>query len=266
MDIPIIMEDESFLVIDKPAGITVNRSDTTKDELTVQDFAETKIRSTKFEIRNKSEIQNTNDLNSFEFRDSDLEFSSRRGIVHRLDKETSGLLIIAKTPSTFENLQQQFKNRTIKKTYIALTHGEIQPQSGEISVPLGRLPWNRKRFGVVAGGRDSVTKYKVLGYYLSDISQRGEILSLVELYPETGRTHQIRVHLKHMNRPIFADFLYAGRKTSRDDRKFLNRVFLHAHKITFRHPVSNEALSFESTLAPELTHFLKSLKIREENP
>ncbi|MDO8461125.1 MAG: pseudouridine synthase, partial [bacterium] len=118
-----------------------------------------------------------------------------------------------------------------------------------IRVPVGRLPWNRKRFGVVSGGREAVTKYHVL-------DKKEEQLSILELYPETGRTHQIRVHLKHIGHPIFSDSLYAGRKTARDDRKVLSRMFLHASKISFFHPKTNKLISLENPLPLELKNFL----------
>ncbi len=276
----VIFEDSEILVLDKPAGMIVNRSDTTKREKTVQDWVEDylKIRSTKHEIRNKSKIPN--DQNSFGFRNSDFEFARRAGIVHRLDKETSGILLVAKTLQAFVNLQAQFKERKVQKTYLALAHGKIEPQEGEINVAVGRLPWNRKRFGVLSGGRGSITMYKVLSimYYVS--GENKEPLSLVELSPKTGRTHQIRVHLQYIKHPIFADPLYAGRKTARNDRKMLPRIFLHAAKISFFHPASaktssfdkssadrsagkpaaNELISFASPLPDDLNNFLERLK------
>ena len=269
----IIFEDREILVLDKPAGMIVNRSDTTKGEYTLQDWVEKylKIQSTKSEIRNKSKIQNSppkadhplaeNDQNGFEFRNSDFEFSNRAGIVHRLDKETSGILLVAKNPQAFENLQKQFKERKVKKTYVALVHGKVEPSEGEINVPVGRLPWNRKRFGVLAGGREAVTKYKVLSskYYVS--RGKREALTFIELYPQTGRTHQIRVHLKYFGHPIFADPLYAGRKTARNDRKFLPRIFLHASRISFLHPKTHESVTFESKLPEELERFLHAIDL-----
>ena len=142
---------------------------------------------------------------------------------------------------------------------MALVHGQVEPQEGEISVPVGRLPWNRKRFGVLAGGKEAVTKYKVLAIkYLVNGKQR-EPLTLLELYPKTGRTHQIRVHLKYINHPIFGDEFYAGRKTSRDDRKILPRFFLHAKKIIFFHPATGKRVEFESPLPQELQTVLDSL-------
>lgn len=227
-DIKTIFEDDYLIVLDKPSGITVNRSETTKGD-TVQDWLEEKLK-----------------FQSLEF-DKETDFFKRAGIVHRIDKETSGILLVAKTPEAFENLQKQFKERVVKKTYIALAHGKLTGE-GEINIPVGRLPWNRTRFGVLAGGREALTKYKVL----SNPEIGNDRLSLIELYPETGRTHQIRVHLKYINHPIFSDDFYAGRKTARNDRKILPRLFLHAKKISFMHPKTGEILFFESDLPKEL--------------
>ena len=236
----IIFEDEELLVLDKPAGWIVNRSDTTKGAKTVQEWVEDYLGVSKGD--------------TFPAFDA---FNARAGIVHRLDKETSGILLVAKTPDAFVNLQSQFKERKVQKTYIALAHGKIEPTEGEINVAVGRLPWNRKRFGVLSGGREAITQYKSLRSLQSTINN--EPLTLVELYPKSGRTHQIRVHLQYIKRPIFSDPLYAGRKTSRDDRKLLNRVFLHAAKISFLHPRSGETLRFESLLPEDLNSFLKTL-------
>lgn len=241
-NIKIISEDEDLLVIDKPAGITVNRADTTKDEPTVQEWVE-------------------DYLKLVAVKNSESEFDNRAGIVHRIDKETSGILLVAKTQESFINLQAQFKDRLVEKSYVALAHGLITPNEGEISVPVGRLPWNRKRFGVLAGGKEAVTKYHVLStFQFSASKKQSEQLTLLELSPKTGRTHQIRVHLKYINHPIFADPLYAGRKTARDDRKILPRVFLHAAKISFLHPKIGKRVSYESPLPHELESFVKNLK------
>lgn len=236
MEPKIIFEDKDLLVIDKPAGVVVNRAESAKEE-TIQDWLEKK----------------------FGIGSPELGIGGRAGIVHRLDKETSGILIVAKTPEAFENLQRQFKERRVKKTYLALVHGEVKPEAGEIRVPVGRLPWDRKRFGIVAGGREAITKYRILRYCDTEkLSEKK--LTLLELYPETGRTHQIRVHLKYAGFPIFGDPLYAGRKTARADRKILPRLFLHAAKISFSHPETGEIITFESPLPAELTIFLKRLE------
>ncbi len=239
--IKIIYEDSNLLVLDKPAGVTVNRSETTRHQITVQDLTDKHI-----------------DFPSDSDRESD--FIKRSGIVHRLDKETSGILLVAKNEAAFKELQRQFKEREVKKTYLALAHGKIIPEEGEIKAAVGRLPWNRKRFGVIAGGREAMTKYKVLSIKYLVSGKKEEPLSLLELYPETGRTHQIRVHLKYINRPIFADELYAGRKVSREDRKYLGRVFLHATKISFKHPFSGKTVEFTSGLPLELENLLKQVE------
>jgi len=250
----IIYEDNDIIIIDKPAGMIVNNVDTTKNILTVQEWVgqHLKIRSTKSEARNKPKIVNSNDENNF-------EFAARGGIVHRLDKETSGVLILAKNEESFENLKKQFKEKEVKKTYIALCYGEIKPSSGEINIPTGRLPWNRMRFGVLPQGRETRSKYKVLSIKYKVWDKVSEPLSLVEVYPETGRTHQIRVHMQYISHPIFADELYAGRKISKRDRKILPRHFLHASRIVFDHPRTGQRLEFESPLPPDLVNFLSKL-------
>jgi len=253
MEPKIIFEDEELLVLDKPAGMIVNKSDTTKEEITLQDWVERHLKLTVLpsEKVDRSKI-------SYE-EQAKLDFVSRAGIVHRLDKETSGIILATKTFQAFVNLQAQFRERKVQKTYIALTHEEIEPKVGEINVAVGRLPWNRKRFGVLAEGRESVTEYKVLSVKYLVSGKDREPLTLVELYPKTGRTHQIRVHLQYMKHPIFGDPLYAGRKTGRNDRKLLPRVFLHAAKISFFHPLTNELLAFESPLPEDLVRFIAGL-------
>jgi 23S rRNA pseudouridine1911/1915/1917 synthase len=255
MDITILYEDDDLLVIDKPAGITVNRAETTRHETTIQDWAEEKIDSKKYESSVKEKILK-NDSEE-KLWDPEVEFFKRGGVVHRLDKETSGILLLAKNPESFAALQKQFKEREVKKVYVSLAHGKVNPEEGEINVPVGRLPWNRNRFGILPGGRESKTLYKVLQFYQNPKNK--ETLSLVELYPHSGRTHQIRVHLKYINHPVFADFLYAGRKTARADRLLLPRVFLHAAKISFSHPTTHTTISFESPLPQNLRELLAKL-------
>jgi len=229
----ILFENDDLLVLNKPCGITVNRSETTNGN-TLQDLVE-KIRPIPT--------------------DEEPEFIDRSGVVHRLDKETSGCIIVAKNSKSFRDLQAQFKERRVEKEYVALSHGEIKPETGEINVPIGRLPWNRKRFGVLSGGREAMTGYKVEKYFKFG----DEKLSYVRLYPKTGRTHQIRVHLKYINHPIFGDELYSGRKTSRDDRKQLARVFLHAEKISFFNPSNEEKIECDAPLPRELIDLLENL-------
>lgn len=253
MNLQIIYEDNDVLAIDKPSGLTVNRSETTVGQITVQDFAEEKLQISKIK---KEPVDTQGSIDTID------AFYNRSGIVHRLDKETSGILLVAKNPFAFFHLLKQFRERTIHKSYVALAHGIVKPPEDEIKVPVGRLTWNRKRFGVIAGGRDSITKYKTINTY-SD-SKRDKY-SLLELFPETGRTHQIRVHLKYINHPIVSDALYGGRKTARNDRKKLLRLFLHAAKISFHHPISDSELSLESKLPRDLQSFVETLTIVESS-
>ena len=223
----IIFEDKDLFVFDKPTGWIVDDSKSTKG----RDVIETWLRENfDYEIAKNKE--------------------KRSGIVHRLDKETSGILLVAKNTKTLNALQAQFKKRLVDKTYTALVHGEVSPKEGSVEVPLGRLPWNRERFGVLPGGKKATTHYLTTNYY-----RKGkEKYSLMTLFPKTGRTHQIRIHLKHLGYPVVSDEFYAGRKTARKDRVWCPRLFLHASKISFTHPTTTKKLSLKS----ELPHDLKS--------
>lgn len=236
MNIPILYEDEALLVINKPPGVVVNNAQSVEGE-TIQDWAHFHLG-----LPDSPEVPPVNPD----------DFLSRAGIVHRIDKETSGCLVIAKNPETFAALQLQFKERTIKKTYLAIVHGKLVPEIGEIRAPVGRLPWNRERFGILPGGKDAVTLYRV--------AKTGEshktVISLVELHPETGRTHQIRVHLKYINHPIVGDWQYAGRKTARNDRVWAPRVMLHAWKISFAHPVTSGSLAIEAPVPDDMSSII----------
>lgn len=238
----IIFEDSDMLVVNKPAGMIVNRSDTTKAVKTLQEWAEEHTGTVSSKI---------NELSS--------EFEKRGGIVHRLDKETSGIIVIAKNEESFENLKSQFKGRNVKKTYLTLLHGDVVPTTGEINAPIGRLPWNRTRFGVLPEGREATSAYKVLEVRYEDDGKEKEALTLVEFYPTTGRTHQIRVHARHIGYPVFADELYSGRKTAKRDRKVLPRQFLHAIKLVINHPKTQESMTFNSELPTDLQNLLDSL-------
>lgn len=233
----ILYKDEDIVVLNKPAGMIVNNADTSKSLFTLQDFLEKEI-----PLKEKG----------------DSDFYKRVGIVHRLDKETSGVIIVARNEESFFNLQAQFKNKQVKKVYVALCHGKIV-EEGEINVPIGRLPWNRMRFGVIPKGRESYTKFKVKEYKKFKENKIEETLSLVEVYPQTGRTHQIRVHFQYVNHPLFADDLYGGRKTKSRDRKYLGRHFLHASRISFLHPKNQKPVDFEAPLSLDLVEFLGKL-------
>ena len=238
MDKPnIIFEDKYIFILDKPSGWIVNSAVTTKEQPVIQDWLRDNF---------LFEISKDNDL--------------RSGIVHRLDKETSGLLIVAKTEVAFRELQRQFKEREVSKTYKTLVHGKLSFKEGTVEVPVGRLPWRRDRFGIVAGGRDSKTDYRLINLFKKD----NDYFSLVECFPKTGRTHQIRIHMKHINHPIVGDSFYAGRKTARNDREWCPRLFLHAEKISFLHPIFAKRVEFKSDLPNDLNKVLKSLSLQKE--
>ena len=232
----IIFEDNDLLVIDKPAGIIANKAETVKNNLTVQDWSEKKL---------------TREI----FLEKDSDFAKRGGLVHRLDKETSGILLIAKNQKSLENLQSQFKERQVIKKYYLLVHGKVVPKTGTINAPIDRLPWNRQHFGVFPGGREAKTDYAVLEYYLYN----KDYFTFIEAVPHTGRTHQIRVHFKYLGYPLVGDELYAGRKTARIDRKFCPRHFLHAGYLEIKHPETNELLKFNSPLPSDLQSVISLL-------
>jgi 23S rRNA pseudouridine1911/1915/1917 synthase len=234
MDPIIVYEDSDLLVLNKPAGWIVNEAKTTGKNPVVQTWIKEHFRFPIFE-----------------------HHECRNGIVHRLDKETSGALVVAKTKQAFENLQQQFKERLIKKTYLALVHGKVELESGSINAPVGRLPWNRERFGILPGGRNASTTYTSISYYQSPSTK--EEFTLLELKPKTGRTHQIRIHLKHIGHPIISDSFYAGRKTARKDRLWCPRLFLHASEIIFTHPKNNEEVFVKANLSQDLQKVLELL-------
>jgi len=167
----------------------------------------------------------------------------RSGIVHRLDKETSGLILVAKTLKAFTSLQSQFKERKVKKKYLALVHGKLRPRRGEIILPLGRLRTDREKFGVVVDGKKAKTQYQVLKYC--------DRFSFLELQPLTGRTHQLRVHLLFLGHPLVADLKYGG-KRAKKDRLWCPRLFLHACSLGFYHPQTGRFCQFSSPLPLEL--------------
>ena len=222
-DIPlkIIYEDPDLLVIDKPADLAVHPAPGTPSGTLANAV-----------------------LHYLPAIAKDVD-SLRPGIVHRLDKDTSGLIIVAKNRVAQANLSDQFKNRIVNKTYIALVKGKLTPEKGIIEADIGRDPKNRQRMAVVADGREARTDYKVIRYY--------DNYTLLEIHPETGRTHQIRVHLAAIGFPVVGDTTYGW------PVKFLNRQFLHAGKIGFKLPTSGKYVEFESPLPPDLLQALEQI-------
>ncbi len=179
----------------------------------------------------------------------------RPGIVHRLDRMTSGLVVVAKNDLAHRELAAQFKARQVHKTYLALVHGRVPKEAGEISTSVGRDPWRRTRMrpgGI--GAREACTRYRVL--------RRFRQFTLLEAEPQTGRTHQIRVHLSSLGHPVVGDTLYGAPARLRLDtmeEKTLGRNFLHAVGLQLRHPRTHEKLSFKAALPAELEDFLTRL-------
>ena len=163
-----------------------------------------------------------------------------------------GLHVYFKNTQFREELQRQFKEREVEKTYVALAHGRVEPGSGTISVSVGRLPWNRERFGVLPGGKIAETRYEVLNYF----KKGSDVYSYIEFKPKTGRTHQLRIHARYLGHPIVSDNPYAGRKTVRRDRLWCPRLFLHASEISFKHTETEKQLKFKSEIPKELKNCL----------
>ncbi len=234
MDTPkILFQDDDLLVIDKPPGWVVNDAKTAHGNPILQNWLKENL---KYELSDNERF--------------------RSGIVHRLDKDTSGVIIAAKKEYIFFELQLQFKKREVAKSYIALVHGILKDKEGKISAPIGRLPWNRERFGVIPSGKPSETYYKAKDFFLLN---RNEKFTFLELKPATGRTHQLRVHLKYIGYPIVSDTFYAGRKTSRADLKWCSRMFLHAEKIVFIHPKRKKEIIVVSQMPEDLKTALEFL-------
>jgi 23S rRNA pseudouridine1911/1915/1917 synthase len=167
--------------------------------------------------------------------------------VHRLDKDTSGLIVVAKNDRAMRALQSQLKERRVKKTYLALVDGYPRPSEGQIEAPIGRHPRDRKRMTVLEGGRESVTRYRVT-------EELPGGWALLEVEPVTGRTHQIRVHLAAIGHPVFGDSVYG--KPS----KALRRQFLHAARLQFGMPLGGRQVEFESPLPEELRALLEKAR------
>jgi 23S rRNA pseudouridine1911/1915/1917 synthase len=231
--IDIVYEDDALVVVNKPAGLVVHPAAGMPSGTLANALA-------------------------YHFQQLPAGTGVRPGLVHRLDRDTSGLLVVAKTDSALENLSDQFRDRTVYKSYVALVHGRLAASSGKIDQPLARDPSNRTRMAVVRGGRNALTLYRV---------RRGfDRFTLLEVELKTGRTHQIRVHLAWLKHPVVGDETYGGGRdnTIQDTRlrarvRSLNRQFLHAEKLGFTHPKTNEFVKFESPLPTDLEGLLEIL-------
>ena len=231
----IVYEDDHVIVVNKPAGLVVHPAAGIHSGTLANALA-------------------------FHFQQLSNAGSIRPGIVHRLDKDTSGLLVVAKTESGHEDLSDQFRAREVFKSYIALVYGVVKEESGRIEQPIARDPRNRTRMAVVAGGRGALSLFKV--------RRRYDGFTLVDVELKTGRTHQIRVHLSWMKHPVVADELYSGGRENNLDVRLralirkLDRQFLHAEQLGFRHPKTAEQMRFTAPLPSELTQMLDALEAR----
>lgn len=226
-DIPVnvVYEDEDVIVVNKPKGMVVHPSAGHSKGTLVNAL-----------------LHHCKDL-------SGINGVMRPGIVHRIDKDTSGLLMVAKNDKAHTSLAEQLWNKTVERKYVALVQGVIHHEYGTIDAPIGRDPKDRQKQGVVEGGKNAVTHFKVL--------DRFEEHTLVECVLETGRTHQIRVHMNYIEHPIIGDPKYGPRRTLD-----LNGQALHAKELGFEHPSTGKWLHFDSELQEELKQVLEHLSLR----
>jgi 23S rRNA pseudouridine1911/1915/1917 synthase len=233
--ISILYEDEHILAIDKPAGMVVHPSAGHREGTLVNAIIS-------YLKREKEDLPSLYDLWTW-------RMDSRPGIVHRLDKGTTGVILIAKDVKTKDGISRLFKERMVKKTYRAITEGVIREAEGKIEATIGRHPIHRKKMAVLKeGGRYALTSYRVI--------ERLEGFTYLELSPLTGRTHQIRVHLSHIGHPIVGDEQY-GRKA----RHLADRPLLHASRIEFVHPVSMITVAIEADLPDDMRGFIEVYRI-----
>jgi len=242
----IIYEDESLAVINKKSGMVVHpgagiSSGTLANAIAYQFKIQDLGFKTEGNLDEQSKIQN---------------LKSKIGIVHRLDKDTSGLIVVAKTEEIHEHLSEQFRNREVFKSYVALVHGAMTEKSGTINAPIAREKHNRTKMAIRRHGRNALS--------LWNVRKRFDKFTLLNVEIKTGRTHQIRVHLMSINHPVVGDETYnGGRDKTVKDVKVrqaiveLNRFFLHAERLNFTHPKSLERMEFYAPLPEELKNLLE---------
>ncbi|MFC2031475.1 RluA family pseudouridine synthase [Chloroflexota bacterium] len=231
IDLEIVHEDSALLVIDKSAGMVVHPAPGHPSGTLVNAL-----------LAYCPELAVGTD--------------ERPGIVHRLDRDTSGLIVVAKSDKARRALQRQFKDREVQKSYMALLDGYVAPAWGRVEAPVGRDPQHRQRMRVMPGGREAVTEYHVIEQFSHRVGPAAGQYTLVEAEPKTGRTHQIRVHFASIGHPVVADPVYGRRRTSLP----LSRQFLHAWRLGFRHPTTGHRLQFEAPPPADLAEALVLLR------
>lgn len=238
----ILYEDQHLLVINKPAGLVVH-ADGKTDEPTLVDWL----------LERYPDMRDVGEpIETINQKTKEPVTILRPGIVHRIDRETSGCLVIAKDQEAYEYLKQQFQDRTVEKTYRAIVWGNIKSDMGTINAPIGRSASNFRQWSAQRGARgemrEAITQYEVAKRFVYD----GEHFTEVIVRPKTGRTHQIRVHFKYLNNPILCDSLYAP---NRGCMLGFSRLALHAESITFTSP-NGERVSVNAPLPEDFTHAL----------
>lgn len=223
LNLDIVYEDDDVIVVNKPQGMVVHPAAGHPDHTLVNGL-----------------LYHTRDL-------AKSPEGFRPGIVHRIDKDTSGLLMVAKNDKARESLEKQLAAKTNKREYLALVHGNFDTQSGVINAPIGRNPYNRKQMAVNPNGKQAVTHFKVLEQFKG--------YSLVKCVLETGRTHQIRVHMKYIGHPLAGDPLYGPKKTLKG-----NGQFLHAETLGFKQPSTGKWLEFSCPIPPIFQQQLDNLR------
>ena len=221
----ILYEDDDLIAVDKPAGLVVHPAPGHESGTLVNAI-----------LHHCPDLKGVGGV-------------QRPGIVHRLDKDTSGIILVAKNDQAHRHLQAQFKDRTIEKTYLALLIGQLEPRQGRIDAPIGRDPRHRKRMAVTSAerGRSAITEFEVEAYYGTT--------TLLSAHLLTGRTHQIRVHFASIGHPVIGDAIYGPRR----DMYKLGRHFLHAHRLRFHRPTDDALLDLLSPLPPDLQALLDRL-------
>ncbi|PIS20713.1 RluA family pseudouridine synthase [candidate division WWE3 bacterium CG08_land_8_20_14_0_20_43_13] len=230
--IKIVYEDDFLVAIEKPAGMVVNKSSSWHQE-TVQDWMLALY------------------PNIFSSLDPESELARRYGLVHRLDKDTSGILLLAKDEDTLIKLLFLFKHRLVVKEYIVLAWGNFDQNEFRVNAPIGRNPRMRRKQAIVKGTKESITDFEVKNFF-ADFRGTGLGVTLLHAFPQTGRTHQIRIHLAALYHPVVGDPLYSGKKRLKIAAPFLNRMFLHARRLSFTHPILKKELDLISPLPDEL--------------
>ncbi len=228
----VVYNDDHIIVIDKPAGVAAHPSPGWQGPTVIG-----AVIAAGFNVSTSGAAE-------------------RQGIVHRLDVGTTGLMVIAKDERSYSHLKDQFRDRTVGKVYHALIQGHMDPSEGTIDAPIDRHPKEDYRFAVVSEGKPSITHYKAVEYFPA--------VTLLEIELETGRTHQIRVHFSALHHPLVGDLTYGADHTI-SDRLDVHRPWLHARELSLAHPITGEALSFNSPYPQDLTRSLAFLEANQHH-